>query len=274
MSANQPSATNDATAAASVSNLGATRGKVYLIGAGPGDPELLTIKALRILRKVDVVLIDRLAPQEILDLLSKSTSVIYVGKAPGKHTLTQGQINQVLVSLASSGKQVARVKGGDPFIFGRGGEELNVCVKAGIEVEVVPGVSSALAVPAVSGLGLTHREITHNLMITSGHEGISSEVAQSVKATKATLVVLMGVRTLPKSVKTLLDAGLHPNLPVTIIENGTLPQQRTTHTTVAKMYETAGRIGIKNPAVIVVGECANPSVLSNYLSLNYATNGT
>jgi uroporphyrin-III C-methyltransferase len=212
------------------------RGMVYLIGAGPGDPELITLKGLRCLRAADTIIYDRLISPLLLDEAPAHAERIFAGKSPRHHTLSQGQINSLLVERSLQGRVVVRLKGGDPFVFGRGGEEAEALAAHGIPFEVVPGVSSAVAVPAYAGIPVTHR----------GH----------ASALGGTLVVMMGVAALPRITQELLDGGLDPRTPAAVIQQGTVPQQRVVTGTVATIATRAIEAGLRTPAITVIGAVA------------------
>jgi uroporphyrin-III C-methyltransferase/precorrin-2 dehydrogenase/sirohydrochlorin ferrochelatase len=228
-------------------------GSVALVGGGPGDPDLITVRGRRLLAQADVVVTDRLGPRELLDQLAPGVEVIEAGKAPDSHTLPQDAINELLISLAQQGKRVVRLKGGDPFVFGRGGEELLALVRAGVACEVVPGVTSAIAVPAAAGIPLTHRALARQFTVVTGHEELDWP---ALAATDGTLVLLMGATRVERIAKELIRAGRDPATPVAVIENGTLPNQRTTIGTLDTIGDRASVIGMKAPAVVVVGEVA------------------
>ncbi|MBO3084241.1 uroporphyrinogen-III C-methyltransferase [Cellulomonas fengjieae] len=230
------------------------RGSVVLVGGGPGDPGLITTRGRRALAEADVVVVDRLAPRALLADLDPAVEVIEAGKSPHAHTLTQAQINDVLVERAQAGKQVVRLKGGDPFLLGRGGEEVLACIEAGVPVEVVPGVTSALAVPAAAGIPVTHRGLARQLTILSAHDATPDW--RVLARLEGTLVLLMGVAQLPAHTRALLAHGKDPGTPVAIVENGTLPGQRTTVGTLADIADRARERGVGNPAVVVVGDVA------------------
>ena len=237
-----------------------SRGKVYLVGAGPGDPELLTLKALRCLRVADIVVYDALVSPSLLQEASRQAKLVFVGKKRGRHILKQEHINALLIDRAFQGKVVVRLKGGDPFVFGRGGEEALALASAGIPFEVVPGISSALAVPAYAGIPVTHRTCASSVTIVTGHEDpqrISSSVDWQALAklceSGGTLVILMGVATLPTIAQRLLDDGLHPTIPAAVIEQGTLSQQRTVTGTLNSIAGLARDIGVNSPSVVVIG---------------------
>lgn len=232
-------------------------GIVCLVGAGPGDPGLLTLKAKACIEKADVVVYDYLANRAFLDFARQDAERIYVGKKGGCHTMSQGDINRLIVDKAKAGLFVVRLKGGDPFIFGRGGEEAQELIEAGVSFEVVPGVTSAIAVPAYAGIPLTHRDHTATVAFITGHEDPTKEVsdiAWDKLATGAgTLVFLMGVGNLEKIAANLIDHGRSPETPVAVIRRGTVPEQRTV---VGRLRDIAERVreeGLKPPAIIVVG---------------------
>jgi uroporphyrinogen III methyltransferase / synthase len=234
------------------------KGMVYLVGAGPGDPGLLTLKAKRCIENADVIIYDNLANRIFLDYAKENAERIYVGKEGGKHTLSQDKINDLIVHKAEQGLTVVRLKGGDPFVFGRGGEEAQVLVQAGVPFEVIPGVTSAIAVPAYAGIPLTHREHTSTVAFITGHEDPtkeSSDIAWDKLATGAgTLVFLMGVGNLEKIALRLMEHGRAPETPVAVIRKGTVPEQRTVTGSLSDIAQIAEQEKIKAPAVIVVGD--------------------
>jgi len=236
-------------------------GKVYLVGAGPGDPGLLSVNAMKILERANVVISDRLVPKAILQLIPNGAEKIFVGKRSGKHYITQDEINEISIREARKAKVVVRLKGGDPFLFGRGGEEARALRKAGIEFEVVPGITSALAVPAYAGIPLTHREYASSVAIVTGHEDPTkprNRVNWEKLATSVdTIVVLMGVRTLEAIVGRLIKGGREPETGIAIIERGTTTSQRVTIGTLSDIVQKAGEMGVKAPAVIVIGDVVN-----------------
>ncbi len=232
-------------------------GKVFLVGAGPGEPQLLTIKAAELLKNAKVVVYDRLISDEILALVPINAEKIYVGKRTGRHVVTQDKITELLVELASAGKTVIRLKGGDPFIFGRGGEEAEALAKKNIEFEVVPGVSSAVAAPMYAGIPLTHRDYASSVAIVTGHSaGDGERTVDWAKIASAvdTLVILMGIESLEAIAKKLLDGGLNPATPVAIIEKGTSKQQRSVTGEISTIVKLAEKKGVQPPAVIVIGK--------------------
>jgi len=232
-------------------------GKVYLVGAGPGDPGLITVKAKNLLEKADVVIYDYLANPRFLNFCKEGTEKIYVGKKGGFHTVSQEEINKLLVKKAKEGKTVIRLKGGDPFLFGRGGEEVEELVKNNIPFEVIPGITSAIAVPAYAGIPVTHRNYTSTLAIITGHEAegkSESKINFEAIAKLGTLIFLMGVKNLPYIIKNLIQNGKSPDTPVAVIQWGTTPKQKTAEGTLKNIVEKVQALGITAPAIIVIGE--------------------
>ena len=229
-------------------------GRVTLVGGGPGDPGLITTRGRRALAEADVVVVDRLAPRALLAELDPAVEIIEAGKSPHAHTLTQTEINAVLVERARAGHRVVRLKGGDPFVLGRGGEEVLACLEAGVQVDVVPGVTSALAVPAAAGIPVTHRGLARQLTILSAHD--TAPDWSTLARLEGTLVLLMGVAQLASHTRQLLAHGKDPRTPAAVIENGTLPGQRTTVGTLADIADRARERGVGNPAVVVIGDVA------------------
>ena len=225
-------------------------GWVALVGGGPGDAELLTARALTLLYSADVVIIDRLAPQTVLDRLDPEVLVVDVGKRPGHHPVPQGQINELLIAHARAGRGVVRLKGGDPYVFGRGEEERLACVAAGVEVEVVSGITSALAVPAAAGIPLTHRGVSRGFSVVTGHD----QVPDLPTDDGHTLVILMGVAQLAQTAATLIAGGRSPDCPVALIERGCTLAQRITVARLGEAAAVATAAGVTSPAVIVVGD--------------------
>ncbi len=234
------------------------RGKVYLVGAGPGDPGLITVKGLECLRKADVVIYDRLVDDSLLEEASPDAEKIYVGKGRGCHAMEQKEINLLLISKAREGKKVVRLKGGDPFVLGRGGEEAEVLAANESPFEIVPGVSSAYAVPAYAGIPVTHRRLASSFTVITGHEdpekGESSIAWDKISTGSDTLVFLMGMGNLTHIVNKLLQNGRPPSTPVAVISQGTSPGQRTLVGTLEDIGSRAQKEGFEPPAVIVVGE--------------------
>ena len=234
------------------------KGKVFLIGAGPGDPGLITVKGLAFLKKADVVVYDYLANEDLLKAAKEGAETIYVGKKGGDHTLSQEEINALIIRKAGEGKTVARIKGGDPFIFGRGGEEAEELAKAGISFEIVPGITSAIAVPAYAGIPLTHRDFTSTVSFITGHEDPTKKESKirwdKISTGAGTLVFLMGVGNLPMIAAELIKNGRDPETPVALIRWGTLPEQETTIGKLKNIGEIARTKKIRPPVVILVGE--------------------
>jgi uroporphyrin-III C-methyltransferase len=231
-------------------------GKVYLVGAGPGDPDLLTVKALRLLGEAEVVVFDRLVSPEIMDLIPTTTTRIYAGKQMSKHELVQDEINDLLVSLGKSGRTVVRLKGGDPFVFGRGSEEAEVLSKAGIAFEVVPGISSASGCATYAGIPLTHRGLSQGVRFLPGHcrDGKPLDYDWSKLADPdCTLAIYMGLSNLQLIADELTRAGLPAHTPAAAIQNGTTPRQRRVLGTLATLPERARNAGLKAPTLIIVG---------------------
>ena len=233
-------------------------GKVYLVGAGPGDPGLITVRGLDCIRRAEVLVYDYLAAPELLRHAADSAERIYVGKQGGDHTLGQDEINRLLVEKAQAGRIVTRLKGGDPFIFGRGGEEAEILAEHGIAFEIVPGVTSAVAAPAYAGIPLTHRQFTSTLAFVTGHEDPNKEDSSIDWAALAngigTLVFFMGVKNLPRIVDRLVANGRSPETPVALVRWGTTARQRTVTGTLADIVERVAAAGLKAPCIIVVGE--------------------
>lgn len=249
-------------------------GKVWLVGAGPGDRGLLTLKGLEVLKAADVVVFDALVGQEVLTLIPQSAELVNVGKRAGNHIMPQERINRLLLEKAQEGKKVVRLKGGDPFLFGRGGEELELLSENGIPYEVVPGITSALAVPAYNGIPVTHRDCASSVHIITGHRRKGKDYDIDFEAlvrTGGTLVFLMGVSSLESIMKGLLEAGMDPGTPAAVLQSGTTAGQRRVVSTVSGVKKDADRAGIEAPAVIVVGEvCALAKTLAWYEKLPLA----
>ena len=234
------------------------KGKVYLVGAGPGDPGLLTIKGKECLSMADVIIYDYLANKTFLDYAGANAEMIYVGKTGGCHTMSQEEINDLIIKKAREGRTVVRLKGGDPYIFGRGGEEAQELFRAGIAFEVVPGITSAISVPAYAGIPLTHRDYTATVTFITGHESPLKEESNiawdKVAASAGTLVFLMGVGNLPHITERLMQHGLSADTPVAIIRRGTVSEQKTITGDLKGIAGLADKSGMKPPAIIVVGE--------------------
>jgi uroporphyrin-III C-methyltransferase len=241
------------------------RGRVSLVGAGPGDPELLTVKGLRCLQAAQVVVYDRLVNAALLDEAPVEARRIFVGKQSGHSSLSQAEINALLIEQARLGRRVVRLKGGDPCVFGRGGEEALALAEAGVPFEIVPGVTSAIAVPAYAGIPVTHRGLASTLTIVTGHEtpgGAAPPIDwEALAQVGGTLVILMGISSLAVISQRLLTAGLAPATPVAVIERGTVAQQQVV---TGPLAEIAGRVitaGMHTPAVIVIGRVVDLGAL-------------
>ncbi len=237
------------------------KGIVYLIGAGPGDPDLITVKGKECLKKADVIVYDYLVNESLLSLTGKDAEIIYVGKKSGQHTMSQKQINNLLIEKAKEGLIVARLKGGDPFIFGRGGEEAIELSKAGIKFEIVPGVTSAAAVPAYAGIPLTHRDYSSIVCFITGHEDPTKEKSgvnwDILSKSSGTLIFLMGIGNLDKIARTLIDNGRPSHCPVAVIGNGTMPSQRTIIGTLDNISQKVKNADLTPPGIIAVGDVIN-----------------
>jgi uroporphyrin-III C-methyltransferase/precorrin-2 dehydrogenase/sirohydrochlorin ferrochelatase len=238
---------------------GGTGGQVALVGGGPGDPDLITVRGRRLLAEADVVVVDRLAPRDLLADLPAEVEIIDCGKSTHRQNLTQAQINSVLVERALAGKRVVRLKGGDPFVFGRGGEEWLACVTAGVPVTVVPGLSSALAAPALAGIPLTHRGLAADFTVVSGHldpgrpadEGIDWP---GLAGHAGTLVLLMAMDRLGLITKELIEHGREPSTPAAVVHRASLSDQRVIRSTLQHIAAAADREGVGAPAVVVIGQ--------------------
>ncbi|MEO0413248.1 MAG: siroheme synthase CysG, partial [Pseudomonadota bacterium] len=232
-------------------------GRIAIVGAGPGDPELLTLKAHRYLQDADVIVHDKLVSDDILDLARRDAERIYVGKSRANHSMQQGDISQLLVTLARQGKFVVRLKGGDPFIFGRGGEELDVATAAGVETEVVPGISAALGCAASSGIPLTHRDHASAVSFVAGQrKDLARQDWTGLAGPGRTLVVYMGLASAADISAKLKADGVAADMPVAILENGTRSDSRTLHTDLAAMATEIGAHDVRSPALLVIGDVA------------------
>lgn len=249
-------------------------GKVWLVGAGPSDKGLFTLKGREILEQAEVVVYDALVGQGILNMIPSGAKLINVGKRANRHTMPQEEINRVLVREAKAGKRVVRLKGGDPFLFGRGGEELELLCENGIPYEVVPGVTSAVAVPAYSGIPVTHRDFCSSLHIITGHKKKDEKYDIDFEAlvrTKGTLVFLMGVSALGDICRNLLDHGMDADMPAAVLQKGTTAAQKRIVATVSTLKQEAERQGVETPAIIVVGKvCALAETFAWYEKLPLA----
>jgi uroporphyrin-III C-methyltransferase len=234
-------------------------GRVTLVGAGPGDPELLTLKAARVLREADVVLHDELVSSDILALARPGARLIAVGKRGGCRSTPQRFIEQLMIREARAGHAVVRLKGGDPFVFGRGGEEIAALAAAGVAFDVVSGITAGLAAPAAIGIPVTHRAFAHGVALVAGHaadgDGDEPDWASLVRS-GLTLVIYMGVARLVELRARLLSAGMQPTMPIAVVANATRPGQRALRSTLAALVDDARTAGVASPAIIVVGEVA------------------
>ena len=233
-------------------------GKVYLVGAGPGDPGLITVRGRRLLERAEVVVYDRLVHPALVALAPPGAERIYAGKEEGGQGPSQAELNQLLIARARAGRTVVRLKGGDPFVFGRGGEELLACARAGIPVTVVPGITSAVAVPGAAGVPVTHRGVSQEFHVVSVHvppgHPQSTVDWPALARSRGTLVLLMAVERIAAVAEALLRHGRSPETPVMVVQDGTLPTQRALTATLATVAERVTTAGIRPPAIVVVGE--------------------
>ncbi|GAB3435410.1 uroporphyrinogen-III C-methyltransferase [Phycicoccus ginsengisoli] len=236
-------------------------GRVVLVGGGPGSADLITLRGRRALDEADVVVTDRLGPTSLLADLPPDVEVVDVGKAPGLHAVPQEEINRILVEQAQRGRTVVRLKGGDPFLYGRGGEEVLALREHGIPVEVVPGVSSALAAPLAAGIPLTYRGTVAAVHVVHGHAPLDRAAVDCVVDRSATLVLLMAVTLLPEHVDRLLAAGADPSIPAAVVERATTPGQRLTSAPLGELVTRCHDAGVQAPAVVVIGDVADPGLL-------------
>jgi uroporphyrin-III C-methyltransferase/precorrin-2 dehydrogenase/sirohydrochlorin ferrochelatase len=231
---------------------------VALVGGGPGDPGLITVRGRQLLAQADVVVADRLAPRALLDELPSDVEIVDAAKVPYGRSLSQEKINDLLIEHARQGKFVVRLKGGDPFVFGRGGEEMIACAKAGIPVTVVPGITSAVAVPASAGVPVTHRGVSQEFHVISVHvapgDPRSTVDWPGLARSKGTLILLMGVERIREIAETLLRDGRSPETPVMVVQDGTLPTQRAVTATLSTVAERVTAAGVRPPAIVIVGE--------------------
>lgn len=236
------------------------KGKVYICGAGPGDPKLVTVKAMELVKSCDVILYDRLVGKEIVDQIPAEAEKVYVGRAVGDPTTHQDKTNQLMVQHAKKGKDVLRLKGGDPFIFGRGAEEAEYLIKHGIKFEIVPGITSAIASPAYAGVPLTHRRHSSSVAIVTGHEGAEKdEMAvrwDRLAGAVDTIVVLMGIGQIGQISADLVRSGMKKSTKVAIVESGTTDKQRVVTGTLGTISAVAKKAQVRPPAIIVIGSVA------------------
>lgn len=231
-------------------------GIVYLVGAGPGDPDLLTLKAAKLLKQADVVVYDNLVSDGVISLIHDGAEKIYVGKEKNRHTLPQTEINQLLVTLAKDGRKVVRLKGGDPFIFGRGGEELEVLADHGVAFEVIPGITAANGISCYSGIPLTHRDYAQSCLFTTGHlkDGSLDLDWQSLARQNQTVVIYMGLGALSEIAHQLIKHGMPADMPAAIIEKGTSSQQKVITGTLETLPDLVRTLDLKSPSLIIVGQ--------------------
>lgn len=233
-----------------------TNGRVYLVGAGPGDPELLTLRAVRLLQKTDVIVYDHLVSRAVLDFVAAGAERIYAGKRRNEHSMRQEQINALLVKLAREGKQVVRLKGGDPFIFGRGGEELQALAAAGVAFEVVPGVTAASGVSAYAGIPLTHRDFAQSCLFVTGHlkDGTADLDWPSLVRPNQTVVIYMGLGGLGEICRQMQRHGAAPTLGVAVVQDGSIATQRVVTGTLADIDAKVQKQGLRSPCLTIIGE--------------------
>jgi uroporphyrin-III C-methyltransferase len=229
-------------------------GKVYIVGAGPGDPELLTIKGLRCIQEADVILYDRLVNPDLLSESKPGSKLIFCGKEPGCHSLNQNVINKMIVQYAKNGNIVTRLKGGDPFIYGRGAEEAKMLKQHGIEFEIIPGITSGIAAPAYAGIPLTHRKYASSVVFVTGHLYKEKELHWDHISHIDTIVIYMGVARLQYIQQMLMENGRSPETPVAVIYKGTTCRQKTAICVLKNVAETIERENIQNPSIIVIGD--------------------
>ncbi|MFN2746165.1 MULTISPECIES: uroporphyrinogen-III C-methyltransferase [Bacillus] len=232
-------------------------GKVYIVGAGPGDPDLLTIKALKAIQQADVILYDRLVNKQILQHAKAGADLIFCGKLPDYHMMKQETINHFLVKYAKKGKTVVRLKGGDPFVFGRGGEEAESLAENGISFEIIPGITSGIAAAAYAGIPVTHREASSNVAFVTGHykkEEVFEEKWKALATGIDTLVIYMGIKNITQIERLLIENGRDPSTPAAFIHWGTTDKQKTVLCTVDTLAETVKTENITNPSLIVIGD--------------------
>ena len=247
-------------------------GRVVLVGSGPGDPRLVTLAGLEALAAADVVVTDRLGATPLLDRLPDDVEVVDVGKDPRHHPVPQAEINRILVDRARRGLTVVRLKGGDPFVYGRGGEEVHACREAGVEVTVVPGISSALAVPLLAGIPVTQRGVSSSVHVSSGHSGADPGMLAALAA-GSTVVLLMAVASLAEICAAAVGSGVDPDLPVAVVESGSTDRQRVTHATLSTAARAAADRGVRSPAVVVIGAVAARGLLDDPASATEAGDG-
>jgi uroporphyrin-III C-methyltransferase/precorrin-2 dehydrogenase/sirohydrochlorin ferrochelatase len=245
-------------------------GEVYLVGAGPGDPDLLTLRALRLMQQADVVLYDRLVDPAVLDLVRREAERVYVGKRPRDHIASQSEITQMLIRFARDGKRVLRLKGGDPFVFGRGGEEIETLADQGVPFQVCPGITAAVGCSAYSGIPLTHRDHAQACIFVTAHgkEGPIARDWSALVRPGQTVAIYMGLGHIEETMSAFVEQGVDPGTPAAIIDNGARPQQRVVVATVASLAKAARDAGLRGPTIIIVG-----SVVTLRAKLNWNQTG-
>ena len=231
-------------------------GEVFLVGAGPGDPELLTLRALHLIQKADVCIYDNLVSKEILELVRRDAHMIYAGKLRNNHTIEQKEINQLLVNYAKKGLRVLRLKGGDPFMFGRGGEEISELMTQKIKFQVVPGITAASGVSAYAGIPLTHRDYSQSCIFITGHEknGKLNINWNNLIHENQTIVIYMGLNSLPIIVQNLIDSGMRKNMPIALVQEGTTEKQKVMVSTISRVISKTLKSDIQSPVIIIIGE--------------------
>ena len=256
--------------------MGKTNSCVYLVGAGPGDPELLTRKAYRVLENADAVVYDRLVSQEIVDIVPPGCTRIFVGKASGNHILPQDEINELLAKLAHTNRSVVRLKGGDPYIFGRGSEEAMHLARHNVRFEVIPGITAAAGISAATGIPLTHRGIATGLRFVTGHGKGDEELDldwRSLADSSTTLVIYMGLAKLPELSRRLIEAGLSPDTPALAVANGTTLKQRQCLSTLEQLPYALGDLDFTPPVLCLIGRVVSLAHELNWQGLSYETLG-
>lgn len=245
-------------------------GNVFLVGTGPGDPELLTVKAVRVIQSAHLLLYDRLVSNEVLNLVGDDARLLYVGKTAGYHSRTQEEIHELLLSFAEAGATVVRLKGGDPLVFGRGGEEMDFLQQQGIQVQVIPGITAASGIAAELGIPLTHRGVANSVRFLTGHSRKGGTdplfVAENAADPDSTLVVYMGLSTLPSLAFKLMHHGLPPNTPAAAVERGTTPQQRVVFAELKDLADEITSAQLISPTLIIVGKVVELSPFWPYSS--------
>ena len=248
---------------------------VYLVGAGPGDPDLLTVKASRLLSEVDVVIYDKLVSQAIVNLIPKSTTLIFAGKQAKNHFMPQEQINELLVNLAKSGKKVMRLKGGDPFVFGRGGEEALHLVESGISFEVIPGITSSAGCAAYAGIPLTHRDLAQSVRFVTGHTKNNGQLDlnwKSLSDPDTTLVIYMGLSNIKKITKQLMYHGLNENTPAAAINQGTRPEQNVILSELSSLATDLANVKMTGATLLIIGKVAGLAKTLDWFSTSGGRN--